>query len=179
MKCPQSLSHEGIICLPPCVKSSFRVGSGQGADKPFSSYSAAEHMTIRLCLCVCSGSMLACVKLLSPPSCDSSLRQGLHQAMEALFHPAFLYKAPCVFEGGFGISPQILVLTAERPLLGRNSEELQRPTRGQSVDFSGSVFLRLLVSESSLWCVLFAYLWLIRNHKEGPLIFTAPVGHFL
>lgn len=99
-----SLSHEEIICLHSFVKFSFRVG-GQGADKPFSSYSVAEHMIISLCLCVCT-SMLVCVKLLSNFSCDSSLRQRLHQAIEALFRPAFLYKARCVFEGGVGISPK-------------------------------------------------------------------------
>lgn len=49
-------------------------------------------------------------------ACDSSPTLGLHRAMEALFRPASPYKARCVLERGFGISPQIFVLAAGRPL---------------------------------------------------------------
>lgn len=85
------------------------------------SYSVHEHDLHFFCLHVCM-SVFVCecegiVPFFFVRVLTEAGEQGLLWAMEALFHPAFSYKARCVFDRGLGIPLQIFVLAAGRPLL--------------------------------------------------------------
>lgn len=121
--------------------------AGRGADKPLSTFNnpnrnswgqlfsgrAHDHQS----LFTCARARL-CVWGYCPLSCDSSPTRGLHRAMEALFRPAFSYKARCVFERGLGISPKYLLL-----LLDAHCRE----TQCSAASTNGSRFQRLCFPE--------------------------------
>lgn len=99
-----------------------------------SSYSVVQHMIISLRLCVFTCSFV-CRRLHWIRG--YLLTHGLYSAIVALFRPAFLDKAWCVVERGFGISTKYLFL-----LLDTHCRETHWSSAlNNLVHFSGSALL--------------------------------------
>lgn len=94
-------------------------------------------ISLHLCEFTCS---FVCRRLLTLFSVATLWHMGLHSAIVALFHPAFLDKAWCVFERGFGISTKYLFLLLDAHCRETHWSAALNNSRMTEV-FSGSALL--------------------------------------